>query len=62
MKKTILLFLFAVIAAGTGAWAQTYTDVSTFQNLKTALSAGNHVRLTSDITCTEMLTIGDGKK
>ena len=69
MKRKFILLLLAVITAVADVWAQTYTDVSSFAALQTALGAGENVRLTSDITCTSAITInnkviidGNGKK
>ena len=54
----VLTIVALMLIAATGAWAQTTTEVSTFADLKSALSSGNNVKLTSDITCTEQITIG----
>ena len=56
MKK-ILSILALLLMAATGAWAQTTTDVSSFETLKSALEDGQNVKLTSDIACTEQITI-----
>ncbi len=58
LKKTILT-LVALLAVTTGAWAQ--TDVSTFAELKTALSAGNNVKLTANIQFTSYIEISGSK-
>lgn len=69
MKKKLFLLLVAVIATVAETWAQSYTEVSSFDALKTALEAGQNVRLTSDIPCTSAISIsarviidGNGKK
>ena len=59
LKKT-LLTLVALLAVTTGAWAQ--TDVSTFAELQTALSAGNNVKLTANIQFTSAIEISGSKK
>ena len=59
IKKT-LLTLVALLAVTTGAWAQ--TDVSTFAELQTALSAGNNVKLTANIQFTSSIEISGSKR
>ena len=49
------LLMIAVLNVG----AQTYTEVSTFSALQSALSAGNNVRLTSNITWTSEVNISN---
>lgn len=62
MRKKLLSILALLCLTVTGAWAQSATDVSSFAELQSALSSGNNVRLTSDITCTAQITIASGKK
>lgn len=62
MRKKLLSILALLCLTVTGAWAQSATDVSSFAELQSALSSGNNVRLTSDITCTEQITITTGTK
>lgn len=62
MRKKLLSILALLCLTVTGAWAQSATDVSSFSELQSALSSGNNVRLTSDITCTVQITIASGKK
>ena len=59
LKKTILT-LVALLAVTTQAWAQ--TDVSTFADLQTALSAGNDVKLTANIQFNSAIEISGSKK
>ena len=55
--------LALLLTAATGAWAQsTPTEVSTFADLQTALSAGNDVKLTANIQFTSPIEISDSKK
>ena len=49
------LLMIAVMNVG----AQTYTEVSTFSALQSALGSGNNVRLTSNITCTSSITLSN---
>ena len=49
-----------MLIAAVGAWAQ--TDVSTFADLQTALSAGNDVKLTANIQFTSSIEISGSKK
>ena len=59
MKRFYSIFVLMLIAA-VGAWAQ--TDVSTFADLQTALSAGNDVKLTANIQFTSSIEISGSKK
>ena len=59
MRKKIFTFLLALAASVGMSWAQSYTEVSTFSALQSALSAGNNVRLTSNITCTSSITLSN---
>ena len=62
MRKLKLFSMFALLMiAVMNVGAQTYTEVSTFSALQSALSAGNNVRLTSNITCSTQVTISSGK-
>ena len=62
-KNKLLLLLALLMTAVTGAWAQsTSTEVSTFADLQTALSAGNDVKLTANIQFTSSIEISGSKK
>ena len=62
-KNKLLLLLALLMTAVTGAWAQsTPTEVSTFADLQTALSAGNDVKLTANIQFTSAIEISGSKK
>ena len=61
-KSNILFFLVLLLVAASGTKAQTFTDVSTFAQLQAAVSNGAHIRLTSNITFTQQITIDNGVK
>ena len=61
-KSNILFFLVLLLMAASGTKAQTYTDVSTFADLQAAVSDGARIRLTSNITFTQQITINNGVK
>lgn len=55
LRKSLLL-IFALVAFGQTAWAQ--TNVSTESELTSAITNEANIRLTSDITLSEYLKIG----
>lgn len=61
-KSNILFFLVLLLMAASGTKAQTFTDVSTFDELQAAVSNGARIRLTSNITFTQQITIDNGVK
>ena len=61
MKKSVLLFIVLLCGIVQGAWAQTWTDVSTSSELTSAIVDGAFIRLTDDITLSRYLGISDEK-
>lgn len=61
MKKSALLFIVLLCGIVQGAWAQTWTDVSTSSELTSAIVDGAYIRLTDDITLSQYLGISGDK-
>ncbi len=61
MRKSVLLFIVLLCGFVQGAWAQTWTDVSTSSELTSAIVDGAYIRLTDDITLSRYLGISDEK-
>lgn len=61
MRKSVLLLIVLLCGIVQGAWAQTWTDVSTSNELTSAIVDGAYIRLTDDITLSRYLGISDEK-
>lgn len=61
MKKEFLISLFVLLGVVQGAWAQTWTEVGTYNELDEALIDGAHIRLTNDIKMSGYLVIQGGR-
>ena len=61
MRRQLFLIIALLCAVAQGAWAQTWTEVSTADALKTAVQTdGANIKLTADIALSNCLEIGDG--
>ena len=59
MKKHFLMMIALICMMMQGAWAQ--TEVSTKDELNSAITDGAYIRLTADIELSEKLTINSGQ-